>query len=50
MQAQGNPDVSIDRQRKVQEELLTVQQEAEKVSKGGGRRLSPPGGRRANCS
>lgn len=32
--AQGNPDVSIDKQKKLQEERELVQQEAEKVSPG----------------
>ncbi len=30
--AQGNPDVAIDKQKKIQEERELVQQEAEKVS------------------
>lgn len=30
--AQGNPDVSIDKQKKIQEEREVAQQEAEKVS------------------
>lgn len=32
--AQGNPDVSIDKQKKLQEDRELVQQEAEKVSPG----------------
>lgn len=31
LHAQGNPDVSIDKQKKIQEERALVQQEAEKV-------------------
>lgn len=30
--AQGNPDVAIDKQKKIQEERELIQQEAEKVS------------------
>lgn len=40
--AQGNPDVSIDKQKKIQEEREVAQLEAEKV--GGHHRLPPPGG------
>lgn len=31
LHAQGNPDISIDKQKKIQEERALVQQEAEKV-------------------
>lgn len=32
LHAQGNPDISIDKQKKIQEERALVQQEAEKVT------------------
>lgn len=40
--AQGNPDVSIDKQKKIQEEREAMQLEAEKV--GGHYHFPPPGG------
>lgn len=33
LHAQGNPDISIDKQKKIQEERALVQQEAEKVTR-----------------
>lgn len=45
--AQGNPDISIDKQKKIQEERALVQQEAEKVAER--QRTPPSGGRRWDC-